>query len=126
MIGAFFDFLKNLWNPSPQDGERVSRREAEAFHAAFNDGQLPEKAARGETPEGLLRDSVIEYGTDTTRAIASLVFTGASRRHANIRFVFSHAGGTMPYLIERFFQQKRAQELAPPGRFPLEIGRAHV
>jgi predicted TIM-barrel fold metal-dependent hydrolase len=68
-----------------------------------------------------LRDSVIEYGTDTTRAIASLVFTGASARYADLRVVFSHSGGTMPMLIERFFQQKRAQQLAPPGKFPLAI-----
>lgn len=70
-----------------------------------------------------LRDSVIEYGTDTTRAIASLVFTGASGRYPNIRTVFSHAGGTMPFLIERFFQQKRALELAPPGAFSLAMSR---
>ena len=70
-----------------------------------------------------LRDSVIECGTDTTRAIASLIFTGASGRYANIRMIFSHAGGTMPFLIERFFQQKRAQDLAPPGKFPLVIAR---
>jgi predicted TIM-barrel fold metal-dependent hydrolase len=70
-----------------------------------------------------LRDSVIEYGTDTTRAIASLVFTGASGRYPDLRVVFSHAGGTMPFLIERFFQQKRAQDLAPPGEFPLMIPR---
>lgn len=70
-----------------------------------------------------LRDSVIEYGSDTTRAIASMVFTGASSRYPDIRVVFSHAGGTMPFLIERFDQQKRAQELAAPGKTPAAMGR---
>ena len=49
-----------------------------------------------------IADAIIEYGTDTTRTIASLVFGGAAARHPNIRFIFCHAGGTMPYLIERF------------------------
>ena len=47
-------------------------------------------------------DSEIEYGTDTTRAITQLVFGGTTRRCPNIRFIFSHAGGSMPFLIERF------------------------
>ena len=47
-------------------------------------------------------DPAIEYGTDTTRTIASLVFSGAAARAPNVRLVFSHAGGTMPFLIGRF------------------------
>jgi predicted TIM-barrel fold metal-dependent hydrolase len=49
-----------------------------------------------------LSDAVIEYGTDTTRAITSLIYTGAARRYPNIKMIFSHAGGTMPFLIERY------------------------
>jgi predicted TIM-barrel fold metal-dependent hydrolase len=45
---------------------------------------------------------MIEFGTDTTRAIASILFTGNAQRFPNIRWIFSHAGGTMPFLIERF------------------------
>jgi predicted TIM-barrel fold metal-dependent hydrolase len=48
-----------------------------------------------------LNEAVIEYGTDTTRAIANLLFTGMAARYPNIRWIFSHAGGTMPFLIER-------------------------
>src|SRR5207244_1604688 len=43
----------------------------------------------------------IEYNTDTSRAIFSLL-NGAGARYSNIRFIFSHAGGTMPSLIQRF------------------------
>jgi predicted TIM-barrel fold metal-dependent hydrolase len=50
-----------------------------------------------------LADAIVEYGTDTTRTIASLVFGGAAARYPGIRFIFCHAGGTMPYLIQRFF-----------------------
>lgn len=44
----------------------------------------------------------IEYGTDTTRAIVRMVYSGASKRYPNIRTIFSHGGGTMPYLFTRF------------------------
>jgi predicted TIM-barrel fold metal-dependent hydrolase len=44
----------------------------------------------------------IEYGTDTTRAIVRMVYSGSAKRYPNIRMIFSHGGGTMPYLIGRF------------------------
>ena len=40
--------------------------------------------------------------TDTTRAIASLILDGTASRYPDIRFIFSHGGGTMPYLVTRF------------------------
>ena len=43
-----------------------------------------------------------EFLTDTMRTIYSLLATGAATRYGDIRFIFSHAGGTMPSLIERF------------------------
>ena len=54
----------------------------------------------GLVPE--VNDATIEYGTDTTRTIASLLYTGAAGKYPDIKFIFSHAGGTMPFLIERF------------------------
>jgi predicted TIM-barrel fold metal-dependent hydrolase len=45
---------------------------------------------------------MIEFGTDTTRTIASILFNGNANRFRDIRWIFSHAGGTMPFLIERF------------------------
>jgi hypothetical protein len=38
---------------------------------------------------------IIEYGTDTTRTIASLIFSGTAQRCKDINFIFSHAGGTI-------------------------------
>jgi predicted TIM-barrel fold metal-dependent hydrolase len=49
-------------------------------------------------------ESIIEWGTDTTRTIASLVFSGTAARCPDIRFIFSHGGGTMPFLAERFLR----------------------
>ena len=57
-------------------------------------------------------DNVIEFGTDTSRTIASLVFSGAADRWPDIKFIFSHAGGTMPFLIERFEFLARAPQAA--------------
>lgn len=51
-----------------------------------------------------LRDSVIEFGTDTTRAIARLLFSGAAERYPDISWIFSHAGGTVPFLTERLIR----------------------
>ncbi len=45
---------------------------------------------------------MIEYGTDTTRTIADIIFSGNAQKFRDIRWIFSHAGGTMPFLIERF------------------------
>ena len=45
---------------------------------------------------------MIEFGTDTTRAIADIIFSGNAQKFRDIRWIFSHAGGTMPFLIERF------------------------
>jgi predicted TIM-barrel fold metal-dependent hydrolase len=49
-----------------------------------------------------LAPALIELGTETTRAIASLIFDGTTSRYPDIRFIFSHSGGTMPYLMTRF------------------------
>jgi predicted TIM-barrel fold metal-dependent hydrolase len=48
-----------------------------------------------------VNEAVIEYATDTTRAIARLLFTGTAARYPHIRWIFSHGGGTTPFLSER-------------------------
>ena len=44
----------------------------------------------------------IEYNTDTSRTIFSLIVNDAATRYLGVRFIFSHAGGTMPSLVQRF------------------------
>jgi 6-methylsalicylate decarboxylase len=70
-------------------------------------------------------DTLIEYGTDTTRAIASYVYRGAARRFPNVRMIWSHSAGTMPYLIERFDGADRgpAAKVQVPDGFRASIGR---
>jgi predicted TIM-barrel fold metal-dependent hydrolase len=57
-------------------------------------------------------DQIIEFGTDTTRTLASLVFSGTAQRYPDVRFIFAHAGGTMPFLIDRFRFQARDPQYA--------------
>ncbi len=49
-------------------------------------------------------ESIIEWGTDTTRTIASLVFSGTAARFHDLKIIFSHGGGTLPFLTERFLR----------------------
>src|SRR5437667_1875213 len=61
-------------------------------------------------------DGAIEWGTDPTRAIPQMIFGGAAARYPNVRMIFSHGGGTMPFLVERFSLMAKSAQMAP--RFP--------
>ena len=54
-------------------------------------------------------EGTIETATDTTRTIASLLFGegGTALRFPDIRFIWSHSGGTLPFLISRFSSRRR-------------------
>jgi 6-methylsalicylate decarboxylase len=72
-----------------------------------------------------IADGTIEWGTDTTRAIANLLFNGTAARCRDVRFIFSHGGGTMPYLVERFTAAARSPKFASqfPAGFAAEAGK---
>lgn len=43
-----------------------------------------------------------EFTFDTTRAVANLVWTGTAERTPDVKYILSHAGGTVPYLAWRW------------------------
>ncbi len=45
--------------------------------------------------------TVVEYGTDTTRTIVDIIFSGTAARCPKIDFIFSHGGGVLPFLTDR-------------------------
>jgi predicted TIM-barrel fold metal-dependent hydrolase len=49
-----------------------------------------------------LPETTVEFGADTTRTIASLIFSGTSQRYKDINFIFSHGGGVLTASAERF------------------------
>lgn len=49
-----------------------------------------------------LPDSLIDFTHDTTRAVAQMHYSNRFARTPNIKYIFSHAGGTIPYLASRF------------------------
>jgi predicted TIM-barrel fold metal-dependent hydrolase len=49
----------------------------------------------------------IDFSTDTTRTIASLAYSGTFARCRDIKFIFSHGGGTMPMIVQRLAGQSR-------------------
>jgi predicted TIM-barrel fold metal-dependent hydrolase len=64
-------------------------------------------------------ENVIELGTDTARTITSLLVSGTTARCPDIRFIFSHGGGTLPALTGRIVQlhaaNKNFAKYAPEG-----------
>jgi 6-methylsalicylate decarboxylase len=72
--------------------QELNRRKAVVFIHPTH----PTYALKGQPPE-----SVIEYPFDTVRAATSLMFSGATRKFTDIKFILSHAGGALPYLAAR-------------------------
>ena len=97
--------------------EELNRRKA----LVFTHANVPNCCTRGGSGAQRylvpgVNNNVIEYGTDTTRAIMSLVAINVGQKHPNLRFTFSHGGGTMPYLIERILGRKDMASLTDPNR----------
>lgn len=49
-----------------------------------------------------LPDNLIDFTTDTNRALAQMHYKGRFARTPNVKYIFSHAGGSIPYLAARF------------------------
>ena len=69
----------------------------------------------------------VEFPHDTTRAITSLLLSGSLARFSEIKFIFSHAGGTMPMVWGRIAQLARTPAFAEkvPNGAEYELKRLH-
>jgi aminocarboxymuconate-semialdehyde decarboxylase len=47
-------------------------------------------------------DNLLDFPTDTNRAVAQMHYTNRFARTPNVKYIFSHAGGSIPYLAARF------------------------
>lgn len=73
----------------------LERRKAVVF---VHPNASPDPSAHGLG----LPDALIDFTADTTRAVAQLHYGGTFQRTPNVNYIFSHAGGTVPYLATRF------------------------
>ncbi|MFM9969415.1 MAG: amidohydrolase family protein [Burkholderiales bacterium] len=94
--------------------EELNRRKAIVY-------SHPHEPRNLQSPIPGVPGSTIEFCTDTTRAIASVVFGGTSSRYPGVRFIFSHGGGTLPFIVERFTRLAARgdfKKLFPKGVLP--------
>lgn len=78
----------------PLFGE-LERRAAVVF---VHPTSSPDSAVRGLG----LPDTLIDFTADATRAVAQLHYGNIFARTPNVKYIFVHAGGTIPYLATRF------------------------
>jgi predicted TIM-barrel fold metal-dependent hydrolase len=89
-----------LWLGDPKfDGlmrELNRRRAVVLVHpTALDVPNLPSITKPGLNPQ------MLEYPFDATRTIFSILLAGIPNRYPDIRFIFTHGGGTVPYLAGR-------------------------
>src|SRR5436190_6207221 len=75
----------------------------------------PLEAACCKNPITGVSAQTLEYPTDTTRIIMSLIVSNTATRCPNIKFIFSHAGGTLVSIAQRFLgNQVTGEGLSKP------------
>jgi predicted TIM-barrel fold metal-dependent hydrolase len=98
--------------------EELNRRKAVVY---FHPAQAPCCAAHGLG----IPAATLDFPFDTTKAITSMLFAGTFARCRDIRFIFSHAGGTVPFLAERIarLQVRPEFKAAVPDGVMFELKR---
>ena len=87
--------------------EELNRRKA----IIYTHGAAP--ACCGGTFVPGINETTIEYNTDVSRTIISLISSGTAERTPDIRYILSHGGGTITALTGRFLgQEATADNLA--------------
>lgn len=99
--------------------EELNRRKAAVF---FHPTAGPYKNPLPNIPIPSL-----EFPFETTRAIVSLLYSGTLAHCHDVRFIFSHAGGAVPYLAQRIARLTIRPEFkqAVPDGVMAELGRLY-
>jgi predicted TIM-barrel fold metal-dependent hydrolase len=63
---------------------------------------------------------LIEFVFDTTRCVTNLLYSGTFARYPNVKYILSHAGGTVPYVAWRIANSRKvlpgiSEESVPKG-----------
>jgi predicted TIM-barrel fold metal-dependent hydrolase len=111
-IGLMTSYDENIWLGNPAFRpvmEELNRRNA-VVHVHPTAANCCRNLSYGVSPGSM------EYGTDTTRAIVGVCFSGDAAVFPNIRFIWSHAGGSLPFLAGRINgASSRAKDRLPNG-----------
>lgn len=104
--------------------DELNRRKAVVFvhptTSSFTANLLPEPAP-----------PIIEFLFDTTRAVTNLLYSGTLARCPDIKWIFPHGGGTVPFLADRIAMWARAMKNDPtlkariPNGVEYELKRLH-
>ena len=73
--------------------------------AVFTGDRYPTQPLDGATVAGV-QPSQLEFGFDTTRAVANLIFHDVDRRFPRIRFVFTHSSACVPSVLHKLLDRK--------------------
>jgi 6-methylsalicylate decarboxylase len=75
--------------------QELERRKSVVF---VHPNQSPDAAAHSLG----LPDNLLDFPADTNRAVAQLHYTNRFARTPSVKYIISHAGGSIPYLAARF------------------------
>mgnify|MGYP003341599143 FL=1 len=78
--------------------QELNRRKATVYTHP-TDANCCVNLVQGEPSSG------IEWGTDTTRTLINLIFSGTTQKYRDINFIWSHGGGALVAFAERFLIQ---------------------
>ena len=101
--------------------EELDRRKALVYvHPTFS------PCCRTNMVPGLVAPT-LEFPYDTTRTIVSLITSGTTTRHPNIRWIFSHGGGALAGVYGRVAGLGNAPAFKDkvPGGVPAELKKLH-
>jgi predicted TIM-barrel fold metal-dependent hydrolase len=95
----------------------LNRRKSVVF---VHPAALPEEG----TPPGI-KSHVLEGPFDTTRTVFSLLRNGVLARCPDIRFIFAHGGGAVPYLAGRVATLSHGEDDMTPDRIRELLGKLY-